>query len=205
MSGHLDGPRPPKLPGPPDPPYIEGDLGSPSREEFDIQRGAANADVTYEHPKGCDPATVVQRRDALPNFEGSYATPRPTIQMSRRSCATATRSKRLRRCLAGQSRSPARCLNLALLRRLRRREMHTLAGVPLSDDTAKRLTSAGRHHRRWREQRDELIRIAYQEGAGPREISRLVGLSHPAVISIIRQQPPLFGRSTEDPDVEPTS
>lgn len=121
MSGHLDGPRPPKLPGPPDPPYIEGDLGSPSREEFDIQRGAANADV------------------------------------------------------------------------------------PLSDDTAKRLTSAGRHHRRWREQRDELIRIAYQEGAGPREISRLVGLSHPAVISIIRQQPPLFGRSTEDPDVEPTS
>lgn len=62
MSGHLDGPRPPKLPGPPDPPYIEGDLGSPSREEFDIQRGAANADVTYEHPKGCDPATVFQRQ-----------------------------------------------------------------------------------------------------------------------------------------------
>lgn len=87
----------------------------------------------------------------------------------------------------------------------RRGGSHTLAGVPLSDDTARRLTAAGKHHRRWRAERDELIRIAYQEGAGPREISRLVGLSHPAVIRIIRQQPPLFGRSTEDPDVEPTS
>ena len=36
MSGHLDGPKPP---GPPDPPYIEGDLGAPSAEEFARRRG----------------------------------------------------------------------------------------------------------------------------------------------------------------------
>lgn len=90
--------------------------------------------------------------------------------------------------------------------RLRRGESHTLAGVPLPDDTARRLAAAGKHHRRWRAERDELIRVSYQEGAGPREIARLVGLSHPAVIRIIRQTPPLFGRSTEDlDDVEPTS
>jgi hypothetical protein len=34
MSGHLDGPPP----GPPDPPYIPGDLGAPSAEEFARRR-----------------------------------------------------------------------------------------------------------------------------------------------------------------------
>lgn len=39
MSGHLDGPPP----GPPDPPYIEGDLGAPSAEEFVHKRRSARA------------------------------------------------------------------------------------------------------------------------------------------------------------------
>ena len=36
MSGHLDGPPP----GPPDPPYIPGDMGAPSAEEFARRRGS---------------------------------------------------------------------------------------------------------------------------------------------------------------------
>ena len=36
MSGHLDGPPP----GPPDPPYIPGDLGAPSAEEFARRRAS---------------------------------------------------------------------------------------------------------------------------------------------------------------------
>lgn len=40
MSGHLDGPPP----GPPDPPYIPGDMGAPSAEEFAHKRGVGSGD-----------------------------------------------------------------------------------------------------------------------------------------------------------------
>jgi DNA invertase Pin-like site-specific DNA recombinase len=73
----------------------------------------------------------------------------------------------------------------------------TLAPVPMPDETAKRLKLAGRRQARWKQERDELIRLAHEQGAGPREIARLVGLSHAGVIRILRQQPP--------DDVEPTS
>ena len=44
MSGHLDGPPP----GPPDPPYIPGDLGAPSAEEFARRR--ASSEPRPENP-----------------------------------------------------------------------------------------------------------------------------------------------------------
>ena len=44
MSGHLDGPPP----GPPDPPYIPGDLGAPSPEEFARRR--ASSEPRPENP-----------------------------------------------------------------------------------------------------------------------------------------------------------
>lgn len=44
MSGHLDGPPP----GPPDPPYIPGDLGAPSAEEFARRRGVNDAQIILD-------------------------------------------------------------------------------------------------------------------------------------------------------------
>jgi hypothetical protein len=41
MSGHLDDSLRNRPPGPPDSPYIEGDMGAPSRAEWDASRGCA--------------------------------------------------------------------------------------------------------------------------------------------------------------------
>ena len=54
MSGHLDGPPP----GPPDPPYIEGDLGAPSREEFAHKRRSERPMSTTPLSKSPDAVTA---------------------------------------------------------------------------------------------------------------------------------------------------
>lgn len=53
-------------------------------------------------------------------------------------------------------------------------------------DTERALRRAAAHAVDWRLCRDELIREAHANGAGVREIARAVGLSHPAVIRIVR-------------------
>ena len=61
----------------------------------------------------------------------------------------------------------------------------TLAAMPISDDDARELSRAARMADTWRENRDRLIREAHANGAGLREIARLVGMTHPAVIKIV--------------------
>lgn len=61
-----------------------------------------------------------------------------------------------------------------------------LADVPLPEDTARRLKRAGENQRKWIEQRNEMIVLAYEQGGGVREIGRLVGLSHVGVLNILK-------------------
>lgn len=51
----------------------------------------------------------------------------------------------------------------------------------------RRLASASRKERQWKQERDAEIVAAHQEGDGLREIARAVGLSHPAVKKIIEK------------------
>ena len=89
---------------------------------------------------------------------------------------------------------------------------HTLAAVPLPEDTARRLKRAGENQRKWIEQRNEMIVLAYEQGGGVREIGRLVGLSHVSVLNILKDagvKPAPVGhnprRKRDGTDVEPTS
>ena len=50
MSGHLDGPPP----GPPDPPYIPGDLGAPSAKEFARRRAGDRHMNDNPYPNASD-------------------------------------------------------------------------------------------------------------------------------------------------------
>ncbi len=50
MSGHLDGPPP----GPPDPPYIPGDLGAPSAEEFARRRASPTPEERNPYAPSAD-------------------------------------------------------------------------------------------------------------------------------------------------------
>jgi predicted transcriptional regulator len=62
----------------------------------------------------------------------------------------------------------------------------TVPVVPVDPTTAKRLTTAATKARDWTEERNRLIREAHAAGGGVREIARLVGLTHPAVLNIIK-------------------
>lgn len=68
----------------------------------------------------------------------------------------------------------------------RRAESAVTVRLVIDPDTARKLTAAGRKARDARTERDRLIREAYEQGAGVREIARLVGLAHPSVIKIVR-------------------
>lgn len=63
----------------------------------------------------------------------------------------------------------------------------TLAGVPLTPDTARELSRAAKQVESFRQRRDTLIVRAQAEGAGLREIARAVGLTHRAVAKIIER------------------
>ncbi len=62
----------------------------------------------------------------------------------------------------------------------------TIAPVPVDPATAKRLTTAATKARDWTEERNRLIREAHAAGGGVREIARMVGLTHPAVLNILK-------------------
>lgn len=62
----------------------------------------------------------------------------------------------------------------------------TVPVVPVDPATARKLTNAADKARSWTEERNRLIREAYAAGAGLREIGRLVGLTHPAVMNVIK-------------------
>ena len=61
----------------------------------------------------------------------------------------------------------------------------TLGPVPLDPPAARELSRAARMADTWRTNRDRLIREAHANGAGLREIARLVGMTHPAVSKIV--------------------
>lgn len=69
----------------------------------------------------------------------------------------------------------------------------TLAHVSLDAETLKRLQKAAHYARYWRSERDLRIRAAHEAGGGVREIARATGLSHPAILRILR------GTPSEDP------
>lgn len=74
----------------------------------------------------------------------------------------------------------------------------TVPLMPLDDDTARELSRAAKQAASWTERRNQLIREAAAQGAGPRELGRAVGLSHAAVINILR--PRKRGGTTDAPD-----
>ena len=61
----------------------------------------------------------------------------------------------------------------------------TLSNVPIDPDDARELSRAAQMARTWLANRDQRIRQAHAKGAGLREIARLVGMTHPAVIKIV--------------------
>jgi transposase-like protein len=62
----------------------------------------------------------------------------------------------------------------------------TILAMPVGPATAKRLTTAANKARDWTEERNRLVREAHAAGGGVREIARLVGLTHPAVLNILK-------------------
>lgn len=66
----------------------------------------------------------------------------------------------------------------------------TLACMPVDADLAKRLTKAARSQAHWLRERNILINEAYEAGGGAREIARLVGLTHPAILKIVGKPAP---------------
>jgi hypothetical protein len=62
----------------------------------------------------------------------------------------------------------------------------TLTAVSLDGETLKRLQKAAHYARYWRAERDLRIRAAHEAGGGLREIARATGLSHPAILRIVR-------------------
>lgn len=62
----------------------------------------------------------------------------------------------------------------------------TVPSVPVDPALAKRLSTAADKARSWTDERNRLIREAHAAGGGVREIGRLVGLTHPAVMNVIK-------------------
>jgi transposase-like protein len=62
----------------------------------------------------------------------------------------------------------------------------TLLPVPLDPDLAKRLERVSKRAREATDERNRLIREAHAAGGGVREIARLVGLTHPSVLNILK-------------------
>jgi transposase-like protein len=62
----------------------------------------------------------------------------------------------------------------------------TIPGVPVDPTLARKLTTAAGKARDWTEERNRLVREAHAAGGGVREIARLIGLTHPAVLNIIK-------------------
>lgn len=58
--------------------------------------------------------------------------------------------------------------------------------MPMTDETRKALVRAGKQFDRWRVEREDLIIQAHREGASLREIGIHVGLTHVAVMKILR-------------------
>jgi transposase-like protein len=58
--------------------------------------------------------------------------------------------------------------------------------MPLDDDTARELSRAAKQAATWTERRNALIRAAVEQGAGVREVARVVGLNHTTVLNILR-------------------
>ncbi len=50
---------------------------------------------------------------------------------------------------------------------------------------SQKLVHAAKMTGEWRAERDSLIRQAHDAGGGVREIARMVGLSHPAILGIL--------------------
>jgi hypothetical protein len=67
---------------------------------------------------------------------------------------------------------------------------------PLDENTARELGRAAKQAVSWTERRNQLIREAAEKGGGPREIGRAVGLSHAAIINILR--PRKRGSTSDD-------
>lgn len=64
----------------------------------------------------------------------------------------------------------------------------TLPPVGIEPELSRQLATAGRKSKEWTRQRDQLIVRALAAGAGPREVARLCGLTHPTVIAIQRRE-----------------
>jgi len=62
----------------------------------------------------------------------------------------------------------------------------TVRSVTIDPELEKKLKRVATKAIESRAERDELIREAYRKGAGVREIARLVQLSHPGVLRILR-------------------
>lgn len=63
----------------------------------------------------------------------------------------------------------------------------TVPAMTLDDDTARELSRAARQAETWLQRRDRLIVEAVAKGGGVREVARLVGLTHPSVLNILKR------------------
>lgn len=59
------------------------------------------------------------------------------------------------------------------------------SAATLPQSLLSKLHEAGEKSKEWPVRRDKLIVEASKRGAGPREIARAVGLSHPSIIHIL--------------------
>ena len=62
----------------------------------------------------------------------------------------------------------------------------TLPAVPVSDELRRTLRTAGTKASYWQAERDRLIRQAVSEGGSLREVGDLAGISHTAVMFIVK-------------------
>jgi transposase-like protein len=59
--------------------------------------------------------------------------------------------------------------------------------APLDYRFTRKLTAAAKRHQDAREERDRLIRVAYEvHGMGVRQIARFVNMSHPGILRILK-------------------
>lgn len=72
----------------------------------------------------------------------------------------------------------------------------SVSDVPLDEQLALKLARAGAASVASRYKRDALIVECYKAGGGVREIARIVGLSHPAVLKIIEKAEESRGPTT---------
>lgn len=73
-----------------------------------------------------------------------------------------------------------------------------VASVPVDPQLARDLTTAGKKADDWKLRRDALVIEAHGQGASLREIAKLVGLSNPGVLRIIRKYHAPTGISIKD-------